>query len=42
MTEEEDYNVQNPYHPTEKEKLAIEELQIKDLILEIGILKRQV
>ena len=26
MTEEEDYIVQNPYQPTEKERLAIEEL----------------
>ena len=31
MTEEEDYIVQNPYHPTEKEKLAIEELANKGL-----------
>ena len=31
MTEEEDYIVQNPYQPTEKEKLAIEELVNKGL-----------
>lgn len=31
MTEEEDYIVQNPYQPTEKEKLAIEELANKGL-----------
>ncbi len=31
MTEEEDYIVQNPYHPTEKERLAIEELTNKGL-----------
>ena len=29
MTEEEDYIVQNPYQPTEKEKLAIKELANK-------------